>query len=81
VGDVLHRCLTMVRAAFERTPPGYLVRLGSGRLEIEIRAVLRRCVRIRFRGDERHRKTRLLKALVAKQYRGILPRIRVRLSS
>jgi hypothetical protein len=71
----------MVRAAFQRTPPGYLVRIGSARLEIEIRAILWRCVWIRFRGERRQRKARLLKALVAKQYRGILPRIRIRLSS
>jgi hypothetical protein len=66
VREVVQRCRTMVRA--------------SGPCEIEIQAVGRRCVRIRFRGGQRDRKARLLKRLVAKQYRGILPRIRIRLS-
>jgi hypothetical protein len=53
--------------------------VAADRLEIGIRAVFRRSVQLRFRGGQRHRKMALLKALVAKQFRGVLPRIRIRL--
>jgi hypothetical protein len=67
VDDIVHRCRTMVRASADQ-------------VAVDIRPLRCRVVRIRFRGDQRHRKARLLRALVAKQYRGILPRIRIRLS-
>lgn len=68
VDDILRRCLTMIRAS------------GADRLEIEIVPLRWRVVRIRFRGEQRHRKARLLKSLIAKQFRGILPRLRIRLT-
>jgi len=67
VDEIVHRCRTMVRASADQ-------------VAVDIRPLRWRVVRIRFRGAPRHRKARLLKALVAKQYRGILPRIRIRLS-
>ena len=67
VDDIVHRCRTMVRA-----PPDQVA--------VDVRPLRWRVVRIRFRGEQRHPKARLLKALVAKQYQGILPRIRIRLS-
>jgi hypothetical protein len=79
VRRVLERCFAMVRVSFERAGEGYVVRVAADRLEIGIRAVFRRSVQLRFRGGGRHRKMALLKALVAKQFRGVLPRIRIRL--
>jgi hypothetical protein len=67
VGGIVGRCLGMLL-------------LSEDPLAIELQEVARGVVRIRFRGRARHRKARLLKALIAKQYRGILPRIRIRLS-
>lgn len=68
VDAILRRCLRMVRAS------------GADRLAIDIVPLRWRIVRIRFRGEQRHRKARLLKALVAKQFRGILPRLRIHLT-
>jgi hypothetical protein len=83
IRPVLERCLAMVRAPFERATDewrgGYVVRVGTDRFEIGLRAVFRRCVQLRFRGGRRHRKAALLKALVAKQFRGVLPRLRIQL--
>jgi hypothetical protein len=67
VGQIVDRCLGMLL-------------LSEDPLAIELQDVARGVVRIRFRGRARHRKTRLLKALVAKQFRGILPRIRIHLT-
>ena len=67
VGGIVDRCLGMLL-------------LSEDPLAIELQNVARGVVRIRFRGRARHRKARLLKALVAKQFRGILPRIRIHLT-
>jgi hypothetical protein len=57
-----------------------MVRASAEEAAVEIRPLRWRVVRIGFRGEQRHPKARLLKALIAKQFRGILPRIRIRLS-
>lgn len=67
VGQIVDRCLGMLL-------------LSEDPLAIELQGVARRIVRIRFRGEQRHRKARLLKSLVAKQFRGILPRLRIHLT-
>lgn len=67
VGEIVDRCLGMLL-------------LSEDPLATELQDVARGVVRIRFRGPARHRKARLLKSLVAKQFRGILPRIRIHLT-
>lgn len=67
VGQIVDRCLGMLL-------------LSEDPLAIELQGVARGVVRIRFRGRTGHRKARLLKALVAKQFRGILPRMRIHLT-
>ena len=67
VGEIVDRCRGMLL-------------LSEDPLATELQDVARGVVRIRFRGGARHRKARLLKALVAKQFRGILPRIRIHLT-
>ena len=68
VEEIVRRCRTMVRASADQ-------------VAVDIRPLRWNVVRIRFLGARRHRKARLLKALIAKQFRGIVPRIRIRLSS
>ena len=68
VEEIVHRCRTMVRASADQ-------------VAVDIRPLRWNVVRIRFLGAQRHHKARLLKALIAKQFRGIVPRIRIRLSS
>jgi hypothetical protein len=67
VGGIVDRCLGMLL-------------LSEDPLAIELQPVARGVVRIRFRSRARYRKARLLKALIAKQFRGILPRIRIHLT-
>ena len=67
VSQIVDRCLGMLL-------------LREDPLAIELQGVARGVVGIRFRGRAGHRKARLLKALVAKQFRGILPRIRIHLT-
>lgn len=77
-GDVLEGCLKIVRAPFEKTHAGYVVRLGTESLHIKLRRSFGPFVLIAFAERVRHKKAELIKALFAKQFQPVLPRLRVR---
>lgn len=85
IGAAVESCLGKVRLAFEKSHGGFSVAAvaasGDTRpwdLRIRIGDLPPRCVLVLFQGRARHRKLELLKDLLAKQFRGVLPRLRVR---
>lgn len=85
VREIVETCLVMVRIAFEKSQCGFTVAAGPTsvatrpvELRIRIRDLPPGCALIRFQGRARHRKLELLKHLLAKQFRGVLPQLRVR---
>lgn len=85
VREVVETCLVKVRIAFEKSQCGFTVAAGPTsvatrpvKLRIRIRDLPPSCALIRFQGRARHRKLVLLKHLLAKQFRGVLPHLRVR---
>jgi hypothetical protein len=84
VREVVETCLVKVRIAFEKSQCGFTVAAGptsvarAVKLRIRIRDLPPSCALIRFQGRARHRKLVLLKHLLAKQFRGVLPHLRVR---
>ena len=72
--EAIEGCLARVRLAAESSPQGFRIG-GTGRAAISLRDLPGRCVLVRFHG--RHRKLDLARSLLAKRFRGVVPRLRV----
>ena len=77
LGGALAECAGKVRAPCEPAAGGYRVRIADGALEVRIRPLGARLTLVTFDPCP-HRKARLLRQLLAKQFAGALPTVRVR---
>lgn len=77
VGATLERCLGMLCASFERAVDAYVVPLADGPLHVALRPALAGATLVTFRGATGHRKAALLRALLAKQFDGVVPRVKI----
>lgn len=74
----IEACLRRLCATFERTIEGYNVVLaGTDVLHIRIRHLGTQVALLEFRAPMRHRKVELIQKLLGKQYRGLLPVLRI----
>ena len=79
VASTLERCLGMLCAPFER--PGraeaYVVPLADGPLRVALRPAPAGATIVTFAGATAHKKAALLRALLAKQFDGVVPRVKI----
>lgn len=81
VGATLERCLGMLCASSERAVGAYVVPLADGPLYVALRPAPGGATLVTFRGATGHRKAALLRALLAKQFDGVVPRVKIGRSS
>jgi hypothetical protein len=70
-------CARRVCARCEQVEGGYRVPLPGCELRVTIRRVGARSTLLTFHAPPRHRKAQLLQTLLAKQYDGALPKVRI----
>lgn len=76
----LEICFGRVCAAYERTTHGFVMTVPGGRLHVNAHALPNgRFTLVWFRARPEHRKGVLFRRLFAKQYRGPLPTLRIRI--
>lgn len=80
VVSTLEVCLGRVCAVYERTPAGFVMAVPAGGLHIGVHALpFTRVTVVSLRPRPPHRKGDLLGRLFVKQYRGVLPTLRIRI--
>ena len=77
VGAAVERCTRMLCASVERAGDAYAVPLAGGALRLTVRRASRQAAVVAFAGATRQKKAVLLRRLLAKQYDGVLPRIKL----
>jgi hypothetical protein len=80
VVETMEVCFGRVCAQFERDHSGFRMSVPGGSLDVSVHALhVQRVTAISFRARPRHRKGDLFRGLLAKQYPGALPTIRIRM--
>jgi hypothetical protein len=77
VAAAIEESARRVCAECERVDGGYHVPLSGGELRVRVRRVGARCTLLTFDAPPGHRKAQLLQRLLAKQYHGALPTLRI----
>lgn len=78
--STMEMCFGRVCAKYEATPHGFVMTVPGGGLHISAHALRGgRLTVVWFRARPEHRKGWLLQRLFAKQYRGVLPTLRIRM--
>jgi hypothetical protein len=73
-------CFGRVCAQFERTHSGFMMTVPGGGMHVRMHTFLApRVTMVSFRTRPAHRKGQLFQRLLLKQYRGVLPTIRIRI--
>ena len=71
---IVESCLTMLLMPFEKNDAGYSLQLGEGTASLRLFPLLPNCSILTFRGERRHPKVRLLRALLVKKFAPVFPR-------
>lgn len=78
--DTIEICFGRVCATYRAAERGFVMDVPGGALLIRLHALpIGTATLISFRARPRHKKSDLLRRLVGKQYRGVLPTIRIRM--
>jgi hypothetical protein len=77
VNAAIEECARRVCAECVRVNGGYNVPLSGGELRVQVRRVGARCTLLTFDVPPGQRKAQLLQRLLAKQYHGALPTLRI----
>lgn len=77
VGATIEECASRLCAAAARTPAECTITVPGGVVRLRIAPAARRSTMIVFLASARHRKAELFRRLLAKQYRPLLPTIRL----
>lgn len=80
VAALIEVCFGRVCAQYRRSDSGFVMTVPGGDFHVRLHAVpLRKLTVLSFREDPAHRKGHLFRQLLLKQYRGVLPTIRIRI--
>jgi hypothetical protein len=77
IPERVESALAMLLIPFEKTGDGYALKLSNGRAFVAIFPYSRWGAILAFRGNRRHKKMQLLRALLAKKFRPVFPRITI----
>ena len=76
--QTLEVCFAKTRAQFVSSAEGYLLQVAGGEMQITLKSAVAGAVRIGFAGNTASTKAQLIRSLIAKQFRGSFPTLRMR---
>jgi hypothetical protein len=77
VARILEECFTRTRAVYSRAGGGYVLTVADREMRVNLSLPVRGVVRIGFRGNTGSKKAKLIRALIAKQFRGSFPAVKI----
>jgi hypothetical protein len=75
---ILEECFTRTRAAHTRAGNHYVLAVANSEMRVRLSAPIRGVIRIGFGGNTKSKKAQLIRGLIAKQFRGSFPALKVR---
>jgi hypothetical protein len=78
VERILEECFTRTRAVYTRAGGDYVLTVADREMRVNLSVPIRGIVRIGFRGNTGSKKAQLIRALIAKQFRGSFPVLKIR---
>jgi hypothetical protein len=78
VERILEECFTRTRARYTRAGADYVLTVADREMRVNLSVPIRGVVRVGFRGNTRSKKAQLIRALIAKQFQGSLPTLKIR---
>ena len=75
--ETVERCMKMILLPFEKDAGRYRLTLGSGPALLGLTTAPLLGVILTLRGNPKHKKVALLRALLAKSFRPVFPRLRI----
>jgi hypothetical protein len=77
VERILEECFTRTRAVYARAGGDYVLTVADREMRVNLSVPIRGVIRIGFGGNRGSKKAQLIRALIAKQFRGSFPAVKI----